>query len=257
MLELSSAGAASRPRRLPDLSDVRPPPTALMWAGRAFVQLMVRKGGYDSRVHGAHHVPAGGPVILASNHMGYADGPLLGTVAPRRAVHALVKEELFIGRLGMMMTLLGQIKVNRVGVDVGAVKRSLAALDAGRAVAIYPEGIRGRGDVATARPGVGYLALVTGAPVVPVACLGTRPDGAPTSALPARGARIDTVFGKPIRFDRMPWPRTRQHVAAVTEEIRQVLADHVRAACVQTGQSLPALPAPSARLSDGEQAEVM
>lgn len=247
MPELSSPSSTPDLRRLPDLSDVAAPPTALMWAGRAFVHLLVRKGRYDSRVHGAHHVPARGPVILASNHMGYADGPLLGTVAPRRAVHALVKEELFVGRLGLMMTLLGQIKVNRVGVDVRAVKRSLAALAAGRAVAIYPEGIRGRGDVATARPGVGYLALVTGAPVVPVACLGTRPDGAPTSALPARGARIDTVFGEPLRFEPVPWPRTKQRVAAVTEEIRAALAEHVLTACALTGQTLPALPSDGAR----------
>lgn len=240
--------------RLPDLSGVRPPSSRLMWVGRAGVRALLWSR-FDTRVHGREHVPARGPVILASNHMGYADGPLVGTVTPR-PVHSLVKEEIFATRLGPLMVACGQIRVDRFGVDMRAIRRCLAVLAAGRVLAIYPEGIRGVGDVAVARGGVGYLALVTGAPVVPVACLGTRPDGAPTSAMPARGARLDVVFGPPRRYDAVPWPRTKRQVAIATEEIRAALADHVRAACAATGQRLPALPAsPSAEMSPAVQEE--
>ena len=76
-------------------------------------------------------------------------------------------------------------------------------------VAIYPEGTRGDGQVHTFRPGAAYLALVTGAPVVPVAVLGTRERGGATDSVPPRGSRFDFVYGEPVYWDEHPWPRTR------------------------------------------------
>ena len=211
-----------------------------MSLGRGFARLMLWIG-FDSRVHGADLVPRLGPVILASNHVGYVDGPLLFGVAPRR-VHALVKRSMFVGRLGRVLVKVGQIPVDRRCVDPKAIKTCLRVIADGGVVAVYPEGIRGLGDVSRTRGGAAYLALVTGAPVVPVACLGTRESGALTNTMPRRGARLDTVFGTPMRFDPAPWPRTKQRVAAVQAEIQEALAAHVRAACEMTGQALPALP---------------
>ena len=225
---------------LPDLSNVDAPPAQWMWTGRAFVKSMLRSR-FDSRVHGAELVPRTGPVIFASNHMGYLDGPLLFGVSPRH-VHALVKASMFEGRLGAVFEALGQISIERRYVDPLAVKRCLKVLVNGGVVAIYPEGARGVGDASQTKPGAAYLALVTGAPVLPVACLGTRAPGAATNSMPRRGARLDTVFGAPMTFDPVPWPRTKRHVAAVQAEIQQALAEHVQAACAMTGQSLPALP---------------
>jgi 1-acyl-sn-glycerol-3-phosphate acyltransferase len=201
------------------------------------------RSGFDVRVHGSERVPSAGPVILASNHMGYVDGPLLFTVSPR-PVHALVKREMFEGRMGSFLARAGQISVDRYEVDPAAVKACLRVLSDSKVVAIYPEGNRGLGDVARTKPGAAYLALVSGAPVVPVACLGTRDDGAGVSSLPKRGARLDAVFGEPVRFtDRpVPWPRRQAHVAEVQAEIHRLLAAHVRAACDLTGQRFPSLP---------------
>lgn len=228
---------------LPDLTDVKAPPAHWMWAGRLLARSILR-AGYDNRVHGVELVPRRGPVILASNHIGYVDGPLLVGVAPR-PVHALVKQTMFVGRLGYVLTQLGQIPIDRVRVDPLAIKTALRVLADGGVVAIYPEGIRGLGDVSCTKGGAAYLALVTGAPVVPVACLGTREPGALTETKPRRGARLDTVFGTPLRFRPTPWPRTKPHVAAVQAEIQAALAAHVRAACELTGQSLPAMPTTS------------
>jgi len=140
----------------------------------------------------------------------------------------------------------GQIAIDRRTVDIRAVKQCLAVLASGGVVGIYPEGARGRGDVARTRGGAAYLALVSGAPVVPVACLGTRPDGAATSAMPGRGVRLDTVFGAPLMFEQQPWPRTKARVGAVQAEIQAALATHVQAACDLTGQRLPSMPAADA-----------
>lgn len=231
---------------LPRLFDVPLPRARWIWAGRAFARKALRRR-YDIHLEGADLVPRRGPVILASNHMGYADGPLLVGLAPR-PVHALVKHTIFVGRLGYALTQAGQISINRAQLDPRAVKTCLRVLSAGGVVGIYPEGVRGRGDVHRTQPGAAYLALVTGAPVVPVACLGTRDDGAPVDRMPTTGSRLDLVFGPPMRFDPIPWPRTKQRVADVQAEIHATLAAHVRAACELTGQTLPALPTSPAKM---------
>lgn len=212
-----------------------------MWAAKTFARRALLRR-YRIVITGADSVPRTEPVILASNHVGYVDGPLLLAVAPRPA-HALVKSTMFVGRLGQVLTRTGQISVNRRTCDPRAVKTCLRVLDAGGVVAIYPEGVRGVGDVRRTKPGAAYLALVTGAPVVPVACLGTREAGASTKAMPARGSRLDVVFGRPLQFAAVGWPRTKARVAVVQAEIQAALAAHVQAACASTGHTLPALPA--------------
>jgi 1-acyl-sn-glycerol-3-phosphate acyltransferase len=153
-----------------------------------------------------------------------------------------MKYEMFENRLGFIFRLAGQIPVRRHSVDSGAVKACLRVLRDGGVIAIYPEGSRGTGAVDHSHGGAAYLALVTGAPIVPVAVLGTREPGAAQNAVPPRGTRIDTIFGKPVAIQAEPWPRTRQRVDEVRREIQEMLAAHVRAACELTGQTLPAPP---------------
>jgi 1-acyl-sn-glycerol-3-phosphate acyltransferase len=224
---------------LPDLSGITSPPSRLMGTSRFLLRLWLHR--FERHVFGLEHVPRTGPVILAANHMGYLDGPLLFGVAPRK-VHALVKEAMFEGFLGQLLRLSGQICIDRWNPDPRAVKTCLRVLSEGGVVAVYPEGARGRGDVAVSKGGAAYLSLVTGAPIVPVACLGTRLDGASTDQMPPRRSRVDTVFGEPVEVDPVPWPRTKQQVSDVNAVVQETLAAHVKAACELTGQSLPALP---------------
>lgn len=228
--------------RLPRTAGVTPPPDQPLRALRP-VGAQILRAWYDVRVHGPEHVPADGPVLLAGNHVGLFDGPLLTAVAPR-VVHALVKREMFAGLGGPVFRGLGQIAVERAGVDPYPVKQSVRVLRDGGAVAIYPEGSRGRGDVAHARLGAAYLALATGAPVVPVAHLGTRRDAESVHAVPGRGSRLDVVFGPPLRPASAPvdWPRRRADVAELAERLRAGLAAHVQHAVRLTGQRLPGEP---------------
>lgn len=210
--------------------------------GRAVRPVGVRllRGWYDVHVHGTSRVPRSGPVLLASNHMGILDGPMLIGVCPRY-VHALVKREMFDGMAGPTFRAFGQISLERKRIDVRAVKQAIRVLRDGQVAAIYPEGTRGNGDFGHVRLGVAYLALVTGAPVVPVGTLGTRLAGQHVGAVPPRGSRVDVVFGDPIRpaTDPVPWPRRRSDVAALAEHLRTELAAHIRRAVEATGQSLP------------------
>jgi 1-acyl-sn-glycerol-3-phosphate acyltransferase len=226
-------------RDLPNIGDVAILPDRWMWLGKAIVRVAFR--GYDVHVRGLENVPAQGPVIMASNHMGYLDGPLLFITLPR-GVHAMVKESMFTGPMGFGLTRMGQIEIDRYRTDPLAVKKALRLLSRGRVVSIYPEGSRGRGDVARTKGGAAYLALVTGAPVVPVACLGTRADGASLESQPPKGTRLDLVVGTPMRFDAVPWPRTKQQVADVQATIQETLSAHVKLACELTGQPLPSPP---------------
>jgi 1-acyl-sn-glycerol-3-phosphate acyltransferase len=206
---------------------------ALRPAGRAWL-----RNKYDVRVHGAEHVVRTGPLILASNHIGWMDGPTLASFCPR-PVHALTKKEIFVGRLGLALRAFGQIPLERSCVDPAAIKDCLRVLRDGGVVAIAPEGARGAGEMTSVRSGVAYLAFVTGAPVVPVAMFGTREPGAGSESVPRRGARFDMVFGAPLRLERRPWPRRQDDVREAAATLQRHLRRHVVEAMALTGRRLP------------------
>jgi 1-acyl-sn-glycerol-3-phosphate acyltransferase len=196
------------------------------------------RAAWQVRVHDRHLVPRTGPVILAANHTGLLDGPLVYAVVPR-PVHALVKVEMFRGVVGRALRSLGQIAVDRFNVDPAAVKSSLAVLERGEVLAIYPEGTRGDGDFEQIKPGVAYLGLCSGAPIVPVACLGIRETGRSTGSLPGVRSRLDVVFGAPLRLEPVGWPRRQQVVRDHTKRLRDSFVEHIRHACELTGRALP------------------
>ncbi|RYB92105.1 1-acyl-sn-glycerol-3-phosphate acyltransferase [Nocardioides oleivorans] len=199
-------------------------------------------------VHHAERVPATGGVILAANHVGVIDGPLLATFSPR-PVHALTKHEMFAGRLGGLLRATGQVPLDRFHADPGAIRTCLRVLRGGGVVGIFPEGTRGSGELRRFHHGAAYLALVTGAPVVPVTLIGTRPPGGGSNALPARGEAIDLVLGQPWQTPQQPWPRTREQVAATSVLLRGHLLSELGSALSQTRRSLPG-PLPAGQSED-------
>lgn len=188
--------------------------------------------------HGRENVPPTGSVILASNHLGWLDGPLLVATAPRPA-HAMVKEEEFVGRTGRLLRHAAQIKVARERTDAGAVRQALRSLTAGQCVLIFPEGRRGAGRHDEFKAGVAYLALVTGAPIVPVALFGTRQPGQGPGARPAPGTRLDIAYGEPIRLPMQGWPRDRGMLEDAGGQIHDRLRDHVLRAKDALQRDLP------------------
>jgi len=187
--------------------------------------------------HGLDHVPATGPVLLASNHLGFLDGPLLMGMSPR-GTHFLVKKEMFAGALGVVLRGCGQIPVDRSG-DRGALVTAVAVLRGGGAVGVFPEGTRGRGDVAAMQSGVTWLALQTGTPVVPVALLGTRRSGGSPSDLPHLRQPVHVVFGEPLKLCARAGVPRRDALKLATEQLRGAMTAHVHAAVDLTGMPLP------------------
>ena len=176
---------------------------------------------------GTDNVPADGPVILASNHLSFADSLVIPLTSPRQ-VAFLAKDDYWTGTglkglvTRQFFTAIGSIPVDRD--DTRAAQLSLdlalAHLREGGAFGIYPEGTRSRdGRLYRGRTGVAWLALTAGCPVVPVALTDTdklQPVGV---TLPRR-IRFRVEFGKPIdftgRFDGVPAGLARR---AVTDEI--------------------------------------
>lgn len=229
---------------LPDTSRLTPPQPRVLAAARGPLLTLMRTW-WDVRVHDAVFLPSSGPVIVAANHVGTLDGPLAVATNPR-PTFALAKDELFHGLVGWLLRTGGQIPLHREYADVGAIRRSVRVLRDGHPLVIFPEGVRDTGDFSRVRGGLAYLALVTGAPVVPCAILGTRLPGGGRRSLPPRGSRLDVVYGHPIQVSPAPWPRTRDLVAQTTAFLQPRLAQHVAAAQELTGQRLPgAVPEPA------------
>lgn len=188
----------------PDAGIHRPHPGFVYAFGR-FVIAPVARILYRPRVIGRDNVPRHGAVILASNHLSFVDSVVIPVVAPR-PVQFLAKSHYFEGRgvIGWITrTFFGAI--GAVGVRRGAGRDSQHALEVskdilegGNAFALYPEGTRSRdGRLYRGRTGVAWLALTTGAPVVPVGLIGTeklQPGG--TKA--PKFTRVTVAFGSPI-----------------------------------------------------------
>jgi 1-acyl-sn-glycerol-3-phosphate acyltransferase len=227
----------------PDLPHTDRLPAPKEW-GLRLARPLVRLGlrlSWRVTVHGAPHVPSSGPVILAANHIGILDGPALIALT-RRLTFALVKREAFTGPVGPFLARVGQISLNRREIDPQAIRRAIQVLRAGKVLAVFPEGVRSGGEVAWARRGAAYLAMVSGAPIVPVAILGTREPGQHNSQVPRLRRSIHLVYGEPFQLPRTPWPRRKAVVAHWTAVVRERLADHVVAAQALTGLPLPGPP---------------
>jgi 1-acyl-sn-glycerol-3-phosphate acyltransferase len=177
-------------------------------------------------VEGLHHVPATGPVIVASNHLSFFDSVVIPVVVPRKVVF-LAKSDYFTGT-GVKGTLvrawfegLGMLPVDRddTKAAIASLDTALEVLRRGEAFGIYPEGTRSRdGRLYRGRTGVAHLALTSGAPVVPVGLTGTENIQPVGTTFPRRAA-VTVRFGKPLTFqdtyDGVPAGRARREVTDV------------------------------------------
>lgn len=160
-------------------------------------------------VVGLENVPPSGGFIVAPNHLSFLDSVLVQALMPR-PVAFFAKAEYFTGTgvKGALMRSffegVGSIPVQRgqQAASVQALKTLLEMLEAGDGVGIYPEGTRSRdGLLYRGRTGVGWLALTTGAPVVPVGLLGTG-RLQPAGSRWIRPQHFTMKIGEPLYFER-------------------------------------------------------
>lgn len=177
-------------------------------------------------VTGREHVPSSGPVLLAGNHSGILDGPLVFFVSPRPA-SLLTKSEVFVGPWARACGWLGLIPVHRGQADRAALQSGLAHLAGGGALGVFPEGTRGSGGFDSITDGLAYLALRSGAPVVPIAVSGTGAALPKGKTVPKLRAPVRIAFGPPVTVDPTGDPRARRTVRDAAEQLRLALLAHL------------------------------
>ncbi|MDN5559245.1 MAG: 1-acyl-sn-glycerol-3-phosphate acyltransferase [Ruaniaceae bacterium] len=199
------------------------------------VGMFLAKGYWNTTIIGREHFPKDGPVIVACNHIGVVDGPLLHGCIPRGS-HIFVKKEFFTSKLGFLMDWAGQIPVDREN-GRASLLTAKDLLDEGRVVGIFPEGTRGKGRAESVHAGVAWLAVNSGAPIVYAASLGTRPEGASVGYVPAPRSKLHMVFSPPHILPDIP--RGRAGITEAMEVIGEGLRAHVDYAVELTGIQLP------------------
>ena len=186
---------------------------------------------YQPWAEGLENIPADGAAILASNHLSFSDSVFLPLVMKRKVVF-LGKSEYFTGKgvkgaaTKAFMKGVGTIPVHRGGgkASEAALRTGLQVLAGGELLGIYPEGTRSpdrrlhRGKI-----GVAKLALASGAPVVPIAMIGTD-QAQPIGRTLPRIRRIGMIFGEPLDFsDRAEGVGDRRVLREVTDEIMEAI----------------------------------
>ena len=172
---------------------------------------------YRTRQTGRENVPAGGAVILAPNHFSNLDHFFCG-VFLRRRIRFMSKSQFFGNQplLSYLFRVSGHFPVLRGRQDDEAFKTANVILAKGGVVGMYAEGGRSRtGELGEPRPGIGRLALESGAVVVPVAIHGSEDV---RGWRRGRFPRIQVTYGAALRFERVEHP-AREDQMAVAERI--------------------------------------
>ena len=182
---------------------------------------------FRPRVEGFEHVPSEGPVIIASNHLSFADSVFM-PLSVKRKVTFPAKSEYFTGKgikgwlVKMFFVGTGQVPIDRSGGRAArvALEIGLQILREGAIFGIYPEGTRSPdGRLYRGKTGVARLALESGAPVVPVAML-NMDEIQPVGKRMPKLKRVHIRFGAPLDFSRYAGMAGDRFVErAVTDEI--------------------------------------
>jgi glycerol-3-phosphate dehydrogenase (NAD(P)+) len=185
------------------------------WIVRALFQPFFHIYFRMSRI-GREHIPVDGPVIFAANHRSFLD-PFVIACMSRRPLYYVAKKELFRHPLtAWFLNSLGAFPIDRGNADQDAMNTAREILERGDSVLIFPEGTRTRpGTLGAPKRGVGRLALETGAPVIPVAVIGTETI---RRGWRIRPHKVSIRAGAPLRFPKVVEP-SGQLAGAVTERI--------------------------------------
>jgi 1-acyl-sn-glycerol-3-phosphate acyltransferase len=184
-------------------------------------------------VTGMESIPEEGPLIVAGNHISYLDPFYIACVFPRQ-LHFMAKEEAFSHPVTRwLLHRFGAFPVNRDKPDIRSIKTAMRCLQEGKVLGIFPEGGRREYQPLTEwKHGAAFLAMKTGAPILPAWIDGTD------EALPRGGMWIRPAKVK-VRFGRLIHPNTQEKNRDEQERLSlEVLSAFRHLACLQAEPSL-------------------
>jgi len=173
-------------------------------------------------VVGLENIPEKGPVLLMANHSSWLDPPILGWLMPRR-ISFMAKEELFRNWFVRWVVVgYGAFPIRRGEGDRQALREALKVLEANGVLGMFPEGTRSRtGELQAGQPGAALLALKSGAPVVPVAIVGSEKIWHLSSII--HRPRFKVIVGRPFRLSQFE-ARGRKVLDALSDEMMLQIA---------------------------------
>jgi 1-acyl-sn-glycerol-3-phosphate acyltransferase len=164
-------------------------------------------------------LPSNGPYILASNHIGSLEVPLLYAHLQPRRMFGLAKIETWDNKfMGWLFNIFEAIPIRRGEADLDAIRKSIEVLKEGNFLVVAPEGTRSRhGRLIRAQPGVVVLAVRSGAPILPMVHWGSEEFGEKVKKFRRTDFRVQV--GRPFTID------TRGE--KMSGELRQKIVDEI------------------------------
>lgn len=157
------------------------------------------RGLFGMRIIGRENLITEGPVLVASNHESFLDPPLIGNLYHTEMIY-LARKTLFTPVTRWVYTRWGAIPIDQDRPDMGSLKTIIRKLREGHRVLVFPEGKRtADGHLGEAAPGIGLIAVKSGAVIQPVRIRGAR-EALPRGSGRIRLARISVSVGPPIRL---------------------------------------------------------
>jgi 1-acyl-sn-glycerol-3-phosphate acyltransferase len=154
-------------------------------------------------VKGTENVPEKDGFILACNHLSYIDPPAVGCRI-RRNLHYFARDSLFFWPLGLLITKLNSIPVNRDQLDLGTLRKVLRVLKGGEPVLVFPEGTRSPdGTLQKSQKGLGLLVHKSGVPVLPARLHGSFEILGKGKLVPRIGEKLYLNIGSPILSEKL------------------------------------------------------
>ena len=153
------------------------------------------------RIQGLENIPKDKPFILACNHLSFFDPPAIGCKIPRN-LHYFARDSLFFWPLGLLISSLNSIPVNRGQLDLGTLRKVLKVLKNGHPILVFPEGTRSEdGELQDPQKGLGLLVAKSSVGVIPARIYGSGKAFGKNHLIPRIGRKIYINIGVEISFD--------------------------------------------------------
>jgi 1-acyl-sn-glycerol-3-phosphate acyltransferase len=187
----------------------------LVWLIRFVINLIARVN-----IHGFENIPEEGGFVIATNHLGRLDVVLLFYALEGDFILTIAEKYEHHWLFGPIGNAIDGIWLDRFNADVGAIRKVLTRMKTGGILVIAPEGTRSKTEaMAEGKPGVAYLAVKAGLPIVPVGLTGTEDRVVVDRLKRFKKSEIKIIVGKPFNLPPLPKKDRDANLKQYTDEI--------------------------------------